>query len=340
MRKKAGALVYKDPKGEIGRAEGLLRPADEVTADHPGRMYQADLAGLSPCTQYSYRLEPFETEGFPHRVRTPAGPGGHCRQRVRFVVYGDSRTVHETHRKLMPALEKRAPQLVLNVGDVVHSALDIDQWHVFLDIEKRLLADAAILLVPGNHEPWKHPRLGAAMLRRYFRVGDKGGTGHHSFDFGPVHFVMLDLYWGEPLDGAGLKWLEKDLEAVPLDRHRVVLLHEPPITFSSRGQRESVRRLRPLFKELKVQVVFAGHAHLYEHFSVDGVHFITTGGHGAPLHTPLLQVVEGEKSSLVKTEKIHNFVMVDVDESGLHLSVVDSMEDRVVESWDVAPPSR
>jgi hypothetical protein len=54
--------------------------------------------------------------------------------------------------------------------------------------------------------------------------------------------------------------------------------------------------------------VFSGHDHAYEHFFQNGVHYIVTGGGGAPLYD-----VDAPPAGITqKLEKVEHFVNVNV----------------------------
>ena len=338
MGEKPGEVVLSDGAGKERREFGTLMTADTETIHLPGRMYEAEFFDLAPCTTYSYRLLPFEPKGPVHAFRTPPPSGKSCEEGLRFMVYGDSRTNHKIHTSLMPALEKARPHLLVNVGDIVHTARRVYEWHKFFEIESGLLATAPIAIVPGNHEGYKDAKFGAALMDRYFRAGRHGGTGHYSFDYGPIHFVMLDLYWGASLEKDGRLWLKKDLAAVPDGMYKFVILHEPIYSFGHHLPKKHLKALRAVFSEHGVHAVCAGHSHIYEHFLVDGIHYLTLGGTGAPFHEPRENPEPEEEKYFVKTGKFHNFLLVTVTNKGLVFQIIDSDKDKVVEEWVVDTP--
>ena len=331
--RKDGALIFQ------GREEvpelALLQLVEILTAHLPGHMYEVELSHLEPCKEYRYRLTPFEANEFPHTLRAPPVPGMLCDDGLRIMVYGDSRTNHKIHVSLMPAMIKVKPHLLLSVGDVVFKARRVYEWHKFFQIEKDLLDQAPLAMAPGNHEGYLDLDFGAAMTRRYFGFGENPGPGHRSFDYGPVHIVMLDLNWGQALDGAGRKWLEDDLKGVPDGRYKFVVMHEPIYSFGQHPPRKLLKPLRGLFKELGVHAVFAGHSHLFEHFLVEGTHYLTLGGSGAPFHEPKTNLVPEEEKCLVKTDKIHHFLQIDINEEGATFQVVNSDDGTLVDEWTI-----
>jgi predicted phosphodiesterase len=334
MGETEGKIVLRGQDGTERTLEGTLLSADLLTIHLPGRVYEAEPGALTPCADQEYRLEPFEKKGFPHRFRTPPRPGELCPEPLRIVAYGDSRTNHKIHASLMPTFGKANPQLLVNIGDIVHTARRVFEWQKFFEIEKRLLADAPIAIVPGNHEAYKDSAFGAAMFDRYF-LHPSGGSGHHVADFGPVRFFLLDQYWGPALDAEGLRWLEDQLDATPGDRYRIVVMHEPVYSFAYHRPSEALRALRPVFKRHGVTAVLAGHAHLYEHFLADGIHYLTLGGAGAPFHEPFQNLVPEERHLLVRTDKVYHFLLMEVDEKGIRFRTINAKTGKTIEEWSV-----
>ena len=63
-----------------------------------------------------------------------------------------------------------------------------------------------------------------------------------------------------------------------------VYLHHPPFTASVYSDDPDVKQyLVPLFEQAKVDMVFAGHSHIYERYLHQGIHYVVTGGGGVYL---------------------------------------------------------
>jgi predicted phosphodiesterase len=333
-------IVLRGPAGRERVVTPTLEEPHRLARHLEGRVYRADLADLLPCREYSYRLEPFE-QGFPHRF-TALPPGGEaCPGGFRIVVFGDTRYGDEQHAAIMKQMQPYRPLFLLNVGDIINEARRLDEWRRFFDIERDVAGGAPMEVAPGNHEGYLDPPFGAAMMERYFGLPGRPGTGHRSFDVGPVHVVVLDLYWGTSMSERGRKWLEKDLSAVPDDRFRIVVMHEPGFSFSRHRVYSTIRNLRALFSRHRVDAVCGGHSHIYEHFLADKVHYLTLGGGGAPLHKPNMRVVAGEEKYQVSTGAFHHFMVVDIQEGKAVFRIIDSDSRTVHETFEtVRPPPR
>lgn len=106
---------------------------------------------------------------------------------------------------------------------------------------------------------------------------------HYSFDYGPVHFTLANSGLGDMALGE-LAWLRADL-AVTRQPVKMVFLHYPPFdpAGSTGVMRSGNEEFMALMEEQGVDYVFAGHIHAYDAEERNGVHYIVTGGAGAPL---------------------------------------------------------
>jgi acid phosphatase type 7 len=331
---KDSAIILLLADGTEGRHAGQLMPADQLTRKLLGRVYRVVLADLEPCTRYRYRLVPFELET-THAFRTPPRPGEYCSAPVSIAVIGDTRSHPTRHAKVVNEMLPHQPDLVINTGDVISYARRIDQWHEFFGVARPLLADAPLALAPGNHEGYEDEPFGAAMMERYFGLPGRSGVGHYSFDYGAVHVVILDPYWGRPLSDKGKRWLRADLAAVPKDRFKLVAIHTPLYSFGRHKVYSTAIGLREVMKEYGVHAVFSGHSHTYEHFLADGTHYLTLGGGGASFHEPNMQVIPEEQHLLLNSGKFHHFLLIDVDSEGLRMRVFNTDEKVIHEEWKI-----
>ena len=67
--------------------------------------------------------------------------------------------------------------------------------------------------------------------------------------------------------------------------------------------------LEPLFEKYRLTAGFFGHDHNYQHFLKNGVHYVITGGGGAPLY----DVAKPPAGITIKVASIENFTTIRVD---------------------------
>jgi acid phosphatase type 7 len=244
------------------------------------RAEKASYTGLQPGTTYYYDALGRD-EGRGSFKTAPTGSS-----EFQFVVYGDTRTRHDMHRRVIAAVIKHGiPDFVMHTGDLVANGADSAQWPVFFEIEGELLRHAAIFPSLGNHERNSH---------QYYDFFDVT-TPYYSFDWGQAHFIVLnsdignaaasqaakESYWTEQV-----RWLEEDLANSQKAEYRFVMAHHPPMTAVARRQNDNpeMTALIPLFEKEHVTAGFFGHDHNYQHYLKNGVHYVITGGGGAPLY--------------------------------------------------------
>jgi acid phosphatase type 7 len=244
-----------------------------------------------------------------------------------FVVFGDTRTRDDMHRRVIQAISATNPDFVLHTGDLVTDGFDTAQWPNFFDIERDLLRKTVFLPVLGNHER------NNARFHEFFDIN----SPYYSFNWGTAHFAMLDTDIANWAVGPGererfwndqVRWLEQDLQKATKADFRFLVMHHPPMTAYQNESHMSKETpgLVPLCEKYKVTALFAGHDHNYQHHIKNGVHYIITGGGGAPL-APVDQPISG---ITVKVEKIEHFVKVRVEKDKAAIEAV-ALDGRIIE---------
>jgi len=213
------------------------------------------------------------------------------------------------------------------VSDGSDSAL----WPVFFNIEKNLLNRAAFFPALGNHE---------RNSREFYDFFQVGAVPYYSFDWGNAHFIILNSDIGNAASSPSARerfwqeqtqWLEEDLKLSQKAAFRFVTAHHPPITAVARRQdgNPKMTALMPMFEQYHVTAGFFGHDHNYQHYLKNGIHYVISGGGGAPLYD-VDKPADGITQKVVSTE---HFVrirvsgkMAHVDAIALDGSTLDTME--------------
>ena len=265
--------------------------------------------------------------------RTPPAAGTEATFEA--LMYGDTRTRHDMHQKVIDAALKYGdPHLAIHTGDLVADGIDTAQWPIFFQVERELLKRAAFYPVLGNHE---------RNSPKYYDF--LGAEPYYSFDWGQVHFAILNTDLGnfsrstverERFWEDQRKWLIDDLSRAQKAQFRVVVMHHPPFTGVARRQGSGgnvwARTLVPILEQQKVHLVFNGHDHNYQHHEFGGIHYIVTGGGGAPLY-PVDGPIEGITRKLVSTE---HFVRLLVS-PGLAKVQAVATDGTVLDSFELKP---
>jgi hypothetical protein len=292
----------------------LSSAGKEVKSSPALRVEKSNFTGLQPNTAYNY-----EVPGHPEwkgSFKTAPAAG----TPFQFVVYGDTRTRDDVHRKVAEAIHKYAsPDFILQTGDMVADGSDSSLWPTFFAIEQPLLRQAAYFPLLGNHER------NDSYFYQFF-----GGRAYYSFNWGNAHFTILDsdlpnvapsasardTFWTEQT-----RWLEEDLQRAQNAEFRFVAAHHPPLTAVSRRQGDNphMTALMPLFEKYKVTAALFGHDHNYQHYLKNGVHYFISGGGGAPLYD-VDKPPAGITQKVLSTE---NFLIVKVDGKNLRVEAFE-----------------
>lgn len=179
------------------------------------------------------------------------------------------------------------------IGDNSYEGEDAHfQYNFFTPYGPTLLRNQLLFAVPGNHDYSNRSDLAANHAIPYYDIftfptnGEVGGIPSgteqwYSYDYGPIHFVMLDGYGTRTIDGLQRKfyddttnhpqvlWLKQDL-AANTKKWTVVYLHFPPYTQGSHNSETEAdlvairQRINPILERYGVDLVLCGHSHDYE----------------------------------------------------------------------------
>ncbi len=275
------------------------------TAEGPrGTKHEVRLRNLSPGTLYHYKVGAWKG-----RFRTAPGE----RDSFTFVLYGDGRTGHKTHGKLVRLMAKANPDLAVHSGDLVENGRILSQWKNFFEISDPLFRNVPFYPALGNHER------NSPYYFDFFALPGKERS--YSFDYGPAHFVVLDSNGKGKSDSDFLSWLKKDLASTKKP-FIFAIYHHPALSSTfTEARRQSAAQMYTLwgkiFEKGRVSFALQGHNHNYQRSEKNGIVYITSGGAGAPLY-PL-----GKALPETKARKIaHHFVQFHVSNSKVTAEVV------------------
>jgi len=314
--------VVKTGQATIGTTAGAAdRSAPALREEN------ANFTGLKPATTYYYDVNG-SPEGKGSFKTAPA-----ANEPFDFVVFGDTRTRHDMHRRIVAALLKSGrPDFVLHTGDLVENGLDTAQWPVFFGIERELLRQTVFFPSLGNHE---------RNNRQFYEFFQVGANPYYSFNWGKSHFIVLNSDIGSAGADSLAKetfwtqqrhWLEEDLAKNQQAQFRFVIAHHPPITAVSRrqGGNPEMTALIPLFEKYKLTAGFFGHDHNYQHYLKNGIHYVVTGGGGAPLYD-VDKPAEGITIKAVSTE---HFVKIHVEAGVMKVTAI-ALDGSILDEFEI-----
>eukprot|EP00026_Physarum_polycephalum_P005057 Phypoly_transcript_05083.p1 GENE.Phypoly_transcript_05083~~Phypoly_transcript_05083.p1 ORF type:complete len:628 (-),score=48.63 Phypoly_transcript_05083:151-1800(-) len=281
-------------------------------------MHNVVLHNLAANTVYYYSIVGDPTSTI-YSFTTAPEPGKNVPLAI--TILGDMGIVNaqETYQRLIESLN--ATDLFIHVGDLSYAddyflrpgfeEYDTyeETWNMWQSWVTPIASSTPYMVVPGNHEVACQLFLGGTVCtptqqnylsyRNRFRMPSvESGAGEvqsmwSSFDYGLVHFVLIDtesdfdgapegnntLFPYGPFGGANgipsqLAWLEKDLQKANHNRKVtpwIIVCGHRPIYTGLNGVNGTdayvlavQRNFEPLFAKYNVDMYIAGHMHMYE----------------------------------------------------------------------------
>ena len=264
-----------------------------ITANVALTRHTIEVSGLAPNSAYTYRVGD-ASRGWWSPKGTLKTPKPDSRDTT-FLSFTDMQSqTPKQYARAWGKLSGKATVLypgalfAVSAGDQVDNAANLQQWTWFLNAGQKTLRSLPLMPAAGNHE-----NKGAA-LPQYFPFGQLPGRGdsgvYYSFDVQNVHVTVLntnDLDGDNKLASAQVKWLKNDIKASKADWN-IVVLHKAMYSDGSHFDDKDVVALReqltPLFGDLGVDIVIAGHDHTYLRTEAKGVKYVLAGTSGVKFY--------------------------------------------------------
>jgi hypothetical protein len=174
------------------------------------------------------------------------------------------------------------------------------QTAIFQNMYEEKLKNTIAWSCLGNHDG--HSANSATQTGPYYNIftfptngecgGEPSGTeAFYSFDFGNIHFIVLDSYDSDrSVGGPMYDWCEDDLQ-MTMAEWLIVLWHHPAYTKGSHDSdtESALKQMRenflPLLEDYGVDLVLSGHSHSYERTFLLNEHYGLSGTFNSATHT-------------------------------------------------------
>lgn len=190
---------------------------------------------------------------------------------VSFVQITDTHIgVGENLQKVLDDLHSllRKPVFIINYGDITEFG-SVKEFQAYLEIIKS--HNFQFYHVIGNHDV------------RWSNVGKKRfekmlGPLYQSFDYGAIHFILLDS--GMLLEQYGhfsleqLKWLEQDLNKVGKEQPIILCAHHP--LFLEKQYIDNETEFLKIIDGYNIIFYLCGHGHQNKHWNINGIDCLMT----------------------------------------------------------------
>jgi len=250
--------------------------------------FEATVSGLAVDSKYYYGVFDGDTllaggteESFFH-TQPRVEPG----RPLRFWVMGDTgnggiiqRNVYDAMKAYVAADGRRLDAFV-HLGDMAYDdGTDSEFQANFFDVYAGTISNTVTWATMGNHEGRTSdgmlgigPYYDAYVLPTDGEAGGvpSGSEAYYSFDFGPIHFVCLNSHDEARGEAARMAtWLRQDL-ARNDSEWLIAFWHHPPYSKGSHHSdlEDQLIEMRgvmmPILEDHGVDMVLAGHSHIYE----------------------------------------------------------------------------
>ncbi|WGX97121.1 metallophosphoesterase [Nocardioides sp. L-11A] len=229
--------------------------------------HKATLGGLSPSTEYAYRVG---TDGAWSDIATFTT--GDFDNNYDFIYVGDpqigsSGNVANDSAGWADTLAKASIQVptaewLLSAGDQVDSAANEQQYDGFLSPHQ--VTELATSTTVGNHEAGSR----STYYQHYNLPNYDEASGDYWYTYGDTLFLNLDSNFNtEAQRAAHVAWMEATIAANPDTTWQVVVMHHALYSSGPHATDSDVLQRRAYFpdqfKRLGIDLALAGHDHVY-----------------------------------------------------------------------------
>ncbi|HEY2745645.1 MAG TPA: metallophosphoesterase family protein [Polyangia bacterium] len=229
------------------------------------RMHETHLCGLTPDTEYTYRVGGIDQSGTEswsptYTFRTlPMDPSAP----MTILVIGDTRDGYsEWGTELKQAFATATPDIILFSGDGTTLGPIQDEWEAWFMAVQDELPLVPMILAHGNHD--------VSSVNWFSQFAMPGDEQNFAVQFGGVHLTVANDTPINPADltGSILQTLDTNLKAGIGQPWNILMHHKPMYSAAAGPHPEDVTTMRADWLSTvdsdQVDVVFNGHDHDYE----------------------------------------------------------------------------
>lgn len=257
-----------------------------------GKLHRITVKGLSPGTEYRYRIFSKEVAGYAgHQILFGSIASSNVysskplafttldrnKKTFSFRVVNDIHGKNDNLRAMLSDVKKENTDLVIFNGDMISTLNEEKEIFTgFMDTATELFAkEIPLFYARGNHET-----RGRANTGLYDYFPGSNGNFYYAFRHGPAFFLVLDSGEDKPdsdIEYSELaqfdryrdqqrEWIETviatpEFQSVPF---RIVIMHIPPTGSTWHGTRDIARKFLPLLNKANIDLMLCGHTHNYQ----------------------------------------------------------------------------
>ena len=249
-------------------------------------------------------------------------------ERPLLAIIGDTQrpflSIHKNHNirsQLVGQIAQLNPHMLIHLGDFVAVGDSKKDWRYLWEVFKPIkLKNIPIVPVIGNHDLyWSQSRAKEELAANFPELNL---NSYYSKKIGSIAIIVLNsndfsmsaIEWDSQVE-----WYKEMIGSFEKDDQINLIItacHHPPFTNSIVIQPN--KRIKndfvPIFQNSsKSKLFLSGHAHTYEHFVIEGSHFIVSGGGGGQ-RQPLLPPFMSRTKDIHPWELFRPFHFITIDE--------------------------
>ena len=261
--------VETDTKVEV-YALGINNVTDELTIEtvceewEGNYMHKAYISGLTAGMVYTYKVG----DGTTWETGTFTTDDGN--DIVNFIVAGDVQAsslegFQEAQATLEAAFDKMPlAEFYAILGDFTNDSTN-EEWDFYSEAMNGITTAHTIVPITGNHDSDNGWFNNMFALDTSESVRTNNGV-NYSFDYGNVHFAVVNTNDNISISNAQLKWLENDMNSTDAD-WKVVFMHKSPYSLGKDIKWPDAcylqESLAAVCDRTNVDLVMSGHDHMY-----------------------------------------------------------------------------
>lgn len=233
-------------------------------------VHKAEADNLTPDTKYQYRVGDSKTG-----VWSDVGyftTSSKTSDTANFIVYADVQASNdENFQKAANVLQSAVEtmpnyEFAINLGDFVNDCTN-EEWDSYFNNFAFMNMNTTLVPVAGNHEG----NLQWFKFNNMFNIGEAENSAtttgcYYSFDWGDAHFAVLNTNDMYPMSASQTNWLKNDMNSSDA-QWKIILMHRALYSAGKNINKPDTvvmrNHLLPIIDELGIDVVFAGHDHMY-----------------------------------------------------------------------------
>ncbi len=232
-------------------------------------VHKVTVDSLSPGREYKYRVGDASTDSWSNTGTFRTDDGNN---EFSFIAIADVQASSDENfadaARVMKAAVDTCPdaEFYTSLGDYVNDCTN-DEWNWFF--KNFAFANMGMTHAPvtGNHDGNLKWNWFNSMFNLKAAENSQTLTGvYYSFDYGNTHFAVLNTNDMYPMSQQQINWLKNDMNTSDAD-WKIVMMHRASYSAGKNINKPDTIIMRnilvPLMDELNIDVVLAGHDHMY-----------------------------------------------------------------------------